>query len=160
MSLDQPKYLNSYVHTAEEMEAVLELIAKEAFYQIERICHCCNTTSILPPGGEQGLTEKPPERVPSTRSNIPSNTVLIGQKELMAYCTAIVMQLNSGIKELSVKARGRVISKAVDVVEVCRRRFFEGKLEITGVNIGTEVLGEEGQTRNVSTIEIKLRKKD
>ncbi|HUK50450.1 MAG TPA: DNA-binding protein Alba [Terriglobales bacterium] len=142
------------------MEAVLELIAKEAFYQIERICHCCNTTSILPPGGEQGLTEKPPERVPSTRSNIPSNTVLIGQKELMAYCTAIVMQLNSGIKELSVKARGRVISKAVDVVEVCRRRFFEGKLEITGVNIGTEVLGEEGQTRNVSTIEIKLRKKD
>jgi DNA-binding protein len=111
-------------------------------------------------GGEQRLTEKPPERVPSTRSNIPSNTVLVGQKELMAYCTAIVMQINSGTKELSVKARGRVISKAVDIVEVCRRRFFDGKLEITGVNIGTEVLGEEGQTRNVSTIEIKLRKKD
>ena len=106
------------------------------------------------------MTEKPPERTPSTRSNIPSNTVLIGQKELMTYCTAIVMQINSGTKELSVKARGRVISKAVDVVEVCRRRFFEGKLEITGVNIGTEVLGEEGQTRNVSTIEIKIHKKD
>jgi len=28
------------------------------------------------------------------------------------------------------------------------------------VNIGTEVLGEEGQTRNVSTIEIKLTKGD
>jgi DNA-binding protein len=100
------------------------------------------------------------ERSSSTRSNIPSNTVLVGQKELMAYATAIVMQLNSGTKELSVKARGRVISKAVDIVEVCRRRFFDGKLEITGVNIGTEVLGEEGQTRNVSTIEIKVRKKD
>ena len=100
------------------------------------------------------------ERAPSSRSNIPTNTVLVGQKELMAYATAIVMQINSGTKELSVKARGRVISKAVDVVEVCRRRFFDGKLEITGVNIGTEVLGEEGQTRNVSTIEIKVHKKD
>ena len=99
------------------------------------------------------------ERPPSTRGNIPMNTILIGQKPLMAYATAIVMQINSGSKELSVKARGRVISKAVDVVEVCRRRFFEGKLEIKDVNIGTEVLGEEGQTRNVSTIEIKLTKK-
>ena len=70
------------------------------------------------------------------------------------------MQINSGTKELSVKTRGRVISKAVDVVEVCRRRFFDGKLVITGVNIGTEVLGEEGQTRNVSTIEIKVAKKE
>ncbi len=99
------------------------------------------------------------ERVP-TRSSIPSNTVLIGQKPLMAYATAIVMQINSGSKELSVKARGRVISKAVDVVEVCRRRFFDGKLSVESVTIGTEVLGEEGQTRNVSTIEIKVAKKD
>ncbi len=114
----------------------------------------------FPHGGEQRLTEKTiTERAPQPRSNIPPNTILIGQKELMAYCTAIVMQINSGSKELSVKARGRVISKAVDVVEVCRRRFFDGKLEIKDVNIGTEVLGEEGQTRNVSTIEIKLTKK-
>ena len=99
------------------------------------------------------------DRAPSTRGNIPTNTVLIGQKPLMSYATAIVMQINSGTPELSVKARGRVISKAVDVVEVCRRRFFEGKLEIKDVSIGTEVLGEEGQTRNVSTIEIKLVKR-
>jgi len=105
------------------------------------------------------LTEKPRE-APSARTNLPSNTVLIGQKPLMSYATAIVMQINSGSKELSVKARGRVISKAVDVVEVCRRRFFDGKLEIRDVAIGTEILGEEGQTRNVSTIEIKLAKKD
>jgi len=100
-------------------------------------------------------TQKPPPR-----SSIPSNTILIGQKPLMSYATAIVMQVNSGTKELSVKARGRVISKAVDVVEVCRRRFFDGKLSVREVNIGTEVLGDEGQTRNVSTIEIKLTKKD
>jgi DNA-binding protein len=120
-----------------------------------------NTTSILSHGGEQRLTEQKAvtERAPSTRGNIPTNAVLIGQKPLMSYATAIVMQINSGTPELSVKARGRVISKAVDVVEVCRRRFFEGKLEIKDVSIGTEVLGEEGQTRNVSTIEIKLVKR-
>jgi len=97
---------------------------------------------------------------PPTRSNIPSNTIYIGQKPLMSYVTAIVMQFNSGSKELSVKARGRMISQAVDVVEVCRRRFFADKLNITEIAIGTEVLGEEGQKRNVSTIEIKLAKRD
>jgi len=107
------------------------------------------------------MTEKTnAERAPPTRSAIPSNTVFIGQKPLMSYVTAMVMQLNSGSKEVAVKARGRMISQAVDVVEVCRRRFFAGKLDITEIRIGTEVLGEEGQPRNVSTIEIKLAKKD
>ncbi|HKM50356.1 MAG TPA: hypothetical protein VJZ75_04175 [Candidatus Bathyarchaeia archaeon] len=53
-----------------------------------------------------------------------------------------------------------MISQAVDVVEVCRRRFFTGKLNITEIKIGTEMLGEAGQSRPVSTIEIKLTKKD
>ena len=98
---------------------------------------------------------------PSGRpSGVPSNTVLIGKKPLMAYATAIVMQANTGGGDISVKARGRAISKAVDVVEVVRRRFFEGKLAVSDVLIGTEVIGEEGQTRNVSTIEIKLKKRD
>lgn len=97
---------------------------------------------------------------PGRMSGVPPNTVLIGKKELMAYCTAIVMQANTGSGDISVKARGRAISKAVDVVEVCRRRFFEGKLEIADVLIGTEVIASEGQSRNVSTIEIKLKKRD
>jgi len=76
----------------------------------------------------------------------------------MAYVTAILMQINSGSNELSIKARGRAISAAVDVVEVCRRRFFEGKLHVKDIAIGTEQLGEEGQVRNVSTIEITVTK--
>ena len=107
------------------------------------------------------MTEKTnAERALPTRSGIPPNTIFIGQKPLMSYVTAIVMQFNSGSKEIAVKARGRVISQAVDVVEVCRRRFFAGKLNITEIKIVTEVLGEEGQSRNVSTIEIKLAKID
>ena len=112
-------------------------------------------------GGEEYMTEQTNAQKPTpTRSGIPSNTIFIGQKPLMSYVTAIVMQFNSGSKELAVKARGRMISQAVDVVEVCRRRFFAGKLSITEITIGTEVLGEEGQKRNVSTLEIKLAKMD
>jgi len=117
--------------------------------------------SLQQDGSEQDITEKTNTgSVPPARSSIPSNTIFIGQKPIMSYVTAIVMQFNSGSKELTVKARGRVISQAVDVVEVCRRRFFAGTLDIKEIKIGTEVLGEEGQQRNVSTMEIKLAKKE
>jgi DNA-binding protein len=36
--------------------------------------------------------------------------------------------------------------------------FFEGKLQVKKITIGTEQLGEEGQVRNVSTIEITVTK--
>jgi DNA-binding protein len=113
----------------------------------------------LQPEGEQSMTEKANTGITPTTRSIPSNIIFIGQKPLMSYVTTIVMQFNSDSKELIVKARGRLISQAVDVVEVCRRRFFADKLDIKEIKIGTEVLGEEGQSRNVSTIEIKLAKK-
>ena len=92
------------------------------------------------------------------RGNIPPDTVFIGKKPLMAYATAVMMHFNAGSNHLTVKARGKSISHAVDVCEVVRRRFFQGKLNIKEVRIGSEVLGEEGETRNVSTIEIILEK--
>ena len=126
------------------------------------ISRCTNLQfeRALPPKGEQSMAEKTNTGITPITRSIPSNIIFIGQKPLMSYVTAIVMQFNSGSKELIVKARGRLISQAVDVVEVCRRRFFADKLDIKEIKIGTEVLGEEGQSRNVSTIEIKLAKKD
>ncbi|HZF20906.1 MAG TPA: DNA-binding protein Alba [Dongiaceae bacterium] len=97
-------------------------------------------------------------RVERPRGQIPPDTVFIGKKPLMAYATAVMMHFNSGQNTLTVKARGQSISHAVDVVEVVRRRFFQGKLTIKEVRIASEVLGEEGDTRNVSTIEIVLEK--
>ena len=102
---------------------------------------------------EEQKVEAPPA---TRRSGIPSDTIFIGKKPIMAYVTAIVMHFTSGGSEVTIKARGRAISAAVDVVEVCRRRFFEGKLHVKKVTIGTEQLGEEGQVRNVSTIEITV----
>jgi DNA-binding protein len=103
---------------------------------------------------EEQKVEAPPA---TRRSGIPSDTIFIGKKPIMAYVTAIVMHL-TGSSEVTIKARGRAISEAVDVVEVCRRRFFEGKLHVKKITIGTEQLGEEGQVRNVSTIEITVTK--
>jgi len=97
-------------------------------------------------------------RVERPRGQIPPDTVFIGKKPLMAYATAVMMHFNSGQNTLTVKARGQSISHAVDVVEVVRRRFFQGKLTIKDVRIASEVLGEEGDTRNVSTIEIVIEK--
>jgi DNA-binding protein len=63
----------------------------------------------------------------------------------------------SGQEEVKVKARGRAISRAVDVVEVLRNRYMPD-LQISDISIGTEYLESEltNQTSNVSTIEISL----
>jgi archaea-specific DNA-binding protein len=110
-------------------------------------------------------TERTPERTPETREPRPMNrappdVVFIGKKPLMAYATAVMMHFNMGSKQITVKARGQSISHAVDVVEVVRNRFFQGKLVIKEVKIATELLGEGDEQRNVSTIEIVLARND
>jgi len=89
-----------------------------------------------------------------------SNAVLIGRKPVMNYVLACITLFHGGAKEINVKARGRAISRAVDVVEVVRRRFLPD-VKIKNVGIGTEQLSpdeEGGQPTNVSTIEITLAK--
>lgn len=94
-----------------------------------------------------------------TRTQIPRDSVFIGSKPIMSYVTAVMMHFSGGMNELSVKARGNAISRAVDVVEVSRRRFLDN-LTVGDITIGTDVLGEGGDTRNVSTMEINLKKSD
>ena len=87
-----------------------------------------------------------------------SNSVLIGRKPAMNYVLACITLFHGGAKEVNVKARGRAISRAVDVVEIVRRRFLPD-VKIKTVDIGTQQVAptEEGGTpTNVSTIEITL----
>jgi len=87
-----------------------------------------------------------------------SNAVLIGRKPAMNYVLACITLFHGGAKEVNVKARGRAINRAVDVVEIVRRRFLPD-VKIKSVDIGTQQLApsEEGGTpTNVSTIEITL----
>jgi len=87
-----------------------------------------------------------------------NNFVLIGRKPLMNYVLACITLFHGGAKEVNVKARGRAISRAVDVVEITRRRFLPD-VKIQNIDIGTQSLQlEPGNTSptNVSTIEITL----
>ncbi len=89
------------------------------------------------------------------------NDVLIGRKPAMNYVLACITLFHGGANEINVKARGRAISRAVDVVEITRRRFLPD-VKVKNIDIGTEQLPstEEGRSTptNVSTIEIKLGK--
>lgn len=85
------------------------------------------------------------------------NTIFVGSKETMSYVMALLTQFNSGNEEAMIKARGRAISKAVDVAEITKNRFMEGS-EIVEIVTDTEELeNEDGGTTNVSSIEIKMR---
>lgn len=85
-----------------------------------------------------------------------TENVYIGSKPILNYVTALVTALQRE-SSVNVLARGRAISSAVDVVEVCKRSFLKSAL-VEDISIGTEKMGEEGDLRNVSTIRIKLTK--
>jgi len=73
-------------------------------------------------------------------------------------CLAVVTQMNGGVPEVVLKARGRAISRAVDVAEIVRNRFITD-VDIGGIDISTEeIVSNEGSNTNVSTIEIQLCK--
>ena len=90
-----------------------------------------------------------------------ADVVFVGNKPPMSYVMAVMTALSSGsITEITLKARGRAITTAVDVAEITSNRFMKD-LRVTSVGIGTEELpAREGdnRSRNVSIIEIKLAK--
>jgi len=71
------------------------------------------------------------------------------------------MQFSNGANEVTVKARGKFISKGVDVAEVARRKFLtEQNISVEDISIGSEEFeNKEGKLVNVSVIEITLKKK-
>jgi DNA-binding protein len=89
-----------------------------------------------------------------------SNSVFIGRKPVMNYVLACITLFHSGAKNVNIKARGKSITQAVDVVEVVRRKFLP-EVKIKSISIGTEQMAprEEGGSPNkVSTIEITLER--
>lgn len=85
--------------------------------------------------------------------------VFIGPRPVMSYVFEVVAQLSSGPDRVLVKARGQAISKAVDVVEVARRKFLDGAVDVGPIEIATErLVNREGREANVSSIAITLRR--
>lgn len=89
------------------------------------------------------------------------NKIYVGIKPFMNYVTGVVMQFqNKGQPEVIVSARGKFISKAVDVVEVARRTFLKDEnIRVDNIRISSEQFeNKEGKRIFVSAIEIKLVK--
>ena len=79
----------------------------------------------------------------------------------MDYVMAIITGLSaSDAKDITLKARGKSITTAVDAAEITRNRFLKN-LKVSKIAIGTEEMpAREGENRSrmVSTIEIILTK--
>ena len=89
------------------------------------------------------------------------NSIFIGLKPFMNYVTGVVMQFTTkGAPEVLIKARGKFISKAVDIAEVSAKRFLQGMIQVKNISINSEEFtNKEGRIVRVSTIEIVLEKK-
>ncbi len=87
------------------------------------------------------------------------NSIYIGKKPAMNYVLAVITQFNKGTgNEAVIKARGKSISRAVDVAEIVRKKFITDVI-ITDIKIDTDKITiEDNSTMNVSSIEIYLRK--
>ena len=88
------------------------------------------------------------------------DVIYVGNKPPMNYVMAVITGFNMGnTTEVTLKARGRAISTAVDVAEIVRNRFFKDA-KVHAIAIGTEQITpkEGGNPRNVSTLEITLKK--
>ena len=85
-----------------------------------------------------------------------NNIVYVGTKPIINYCMAVIESFRHG-ESVALKARGRAISRAVDVAEVTRNRYLNG-VRVESIDIKTEQLdSQDGDTRNVSAITILLK---
>ena len=89
------------------------------------------------------------------------NCIFISSKPFMNYVTGVVMQFTTKNAEtVIVKARGKFISRAVDVAEVAAKRFLKDQIEVGSIAIDSEEFqNKEGRQVRVSAIEITLKKK-
>jgi len=86
------------------------------------------------------------------------DTIFIGKKPLMAYVTSTLTQL-ANIPSVTIKARGMSIGRAVDVSQIISRKTENAGYSIGNIKLGSEALeSQDGRTRNVSTIEIEVKR--
>ena len=87
------------------------------------------------------------------------NCIFVGGKPFMNYVTGIVMQFTTkDAKEVIIKARGKFISRAVDIAEVTTKRFLKDQVKVEDIVINSEDFkNQEGKDIRVSTIDITVK---
>lgn len=77
----------------------------------------------------------------------------------MNYITSIVMQFSTN-QIVTIKCRGKFISKACDIAQVVSKRFFlAGQIEISDVKMDSDQFqNKEGKDIRVTTMDIIMKK--
>ena len=89
---------------------------------------------------------EPPER----------NVIFVGTKPIMTYINATLQQMAS-YKVVTIKARGKRITQAVDVSQMIVKRMNAVGYVVSDVRISSDSLkSQDGRERNVSTIELDI----
>lgn len=107
--------------------------------------------------------EQQSSQAPETTEEEPvkiRDVIFVGIKPIMTYVTATLTQLASS-PTVTIKARGKRITQAVDVSQMIVKRMDSVGYKVTGVRISSDsLLSQDGKTRNVSTIEVDVTKVD
>ena len=95
--------------------------------------------------------------VESNQTTRSENMIFIGTKPIMTYVTAALTRLSS-LSIVTIKARGKRITQAIDVSQMIVKRMNEVGFIIDDVRILSDSLvSRDGQKRSVSTIEIDVK---
>ncbi len=85
--------------------------------------------------------------------------IYVGKKPIMAYVQATLTQLASNQK-VTIKARGRRITQAVDISQMITKRMNMVGHHISNIRILSDATtSQDGKRRNISIIEIDITKK-
>ena len=120
---------------------------------------------------ESSTPEPEPEPEPTPESSNPNddssvnsnstqerNVIFIGTKPIMSYVSATLTQLSTR-PSITIKARGKRITQAVDVSQMIVKRMDTVGYVISDVRISSDSLtSQDGKQRNVSNMEIDITK--
>ena len=114
-----------------------------------------NTTEKI----ENKIEENIPSKL-AENDSYDETLIYIGKKPSMNYVLAINSRMTNGLDEITIKARGKTISKAVDVAEIVTNRFITDANDDQIKIFTEEITRDDGTKTNVSTIEIIISRKN
>ncbi len=104
------------------------------------------------PEPQTETTTSPVEKTETKERNV----VFVGTKPIMTYVTATLTQLSTQ-PTVTIKARGKRITQAVDVSQMIVKRMNTVGYTVSDVRIASDsLISQDGKKRNVSTMEIDI----
>ena len=111
-----------------------------------------------PEPAKEEAPETPSEPEGAEKTAQRRDIIFVGSKPIMTYVHATLTQIATN-PTVTIKARGKKITHAVDVSQMIVKRMDTVGYRINDVRIASDLLmSEDGKQRNISTIEIDITK--